>query len=204
MDIFKIRVAALCLLLFVFTSACTAARQSTRNILPLQPQQKSEYALTNLEGESQDLSLIVRSHPATVLMWWATQCPCVKRYQKRMEMLADKYRSQNVSFAAISSNADDDLGRIQRVYEKRKLTIPLFKDEGGKLAALIGARTTPTVAIIDQEGKVRYLGWFDNEKEPGQSGRTAYVEDALTAIIQGDPPPHESSRAFGCLITKNW
>src|SRR5688572_29712148 len=131
------------------------------------------------QGDRLDLIKITADSRATVLVWWATQCPCVTRYQARIEALAKRYASQGVSFYAISSNSDDSASQVQEVAKQRGFDLPILMDVDGNLAKQLGVRTTPTIVIADQRGNVKYRGWVDNERFEGDSQRIAYVENAL-------------------------
>lgn len=168
------------LILLLFVSGCVTAP------LTQTPLKQAEFA----QGEH-----------ATVLFWWATECPCVKRYQSRMEAMAAHYEPLGVRFYAIASNSDDSLDAVHRVAHERNFKLTLLKDEGAQLANTYGARTTPTVVILDKEGAVRFRGWIDNERFQGDPHRNAYAENALDEVLKGEEVTQPSSPIFGCRIT---
>jgi peroxiredoxin len=170
----------------------------------LSPHAWADLQIVNLNGEAEDLEHLVRSHKATVLIWWATQCPCVARYEKRMEALMQNYASSGVAVLAIASNADDDMERIKRVSKARGFNLPLVLDKNAKLAEHLGVRTTPTGVILDSQASVRYKGWIDNERHPNEPGRIAYLENALDELLGSGVTTTDRSPIFGCLITKDW
>lgn len=153
-------------------------------------------------GDHLSLAKIAAGSPATVLVWWATQCPCVTRYQSRMEALAARYSPQGVSFFAIASNSDDSAQRVQEVAKQRGFALPILMDIGGSLASQLNVRTTPTVVITDATGEVRYRGWIDNERFANDPQRIAYVENALDDLLANRAVASPSSPIYGCKITK--
>ena len=180
------------------------ASTSTTDVVRLEPPAPELAGLTDLGGKPFDLARLVREHEATVLVWFATQCPCVRRYQPRMEALRDAYRADRVALLAVASNADDDYETLKEAVAERELALPLAVDPGGRLATLLGVQSTPTVVLLDREGQVRFLGWIDNEREPGESGRVAYLEAAVDAVLEpgaGDAPSR--SPVYGCRITRS-
>lgn len=146
---------------------------------------------------------IASNSKATVLFWWASQCPCVMRYKTRIEELKERYSSQGVQFIAVSSNSDDDnKTQTLETATHRGFTLPLQMDNHGALAQSLGVKTTPTVVLLNQAGDVKYRGWIDNERFPGEPGRKAYLEDALKELLQDAEVSETTSPIYGCRITK--
>lgn len=156
--------------------------------------------LFDLRGQPFSLEETIGAHDATVLVFWATGCPCVARYQSRIDELAAF--DPRVAVVAISSNADDDLETLQALYPMRSPQVPLAVDPGAKLAETLGARSTPMAVILDGSGRVKYRGWIDNERLPGAAGRTPWVEESLAAILSGDTTYQGDGPAWGCRITR--
>lgn len=194
-----------CLLLVVglgcFGFGCAAPRGATQ--LPLTTPERSLQELTSLSGVSFDLTRTIKQHKATVLFWWSTRCPCVKRYQTRMEHLQTHFGKRQVALLAVASNAGDTPLRIQKVATKRHFRLPIVHDPGGRLARFLGVRSTPAVVLLDRGGKVRYAGWIDNERRLGQSGRRAYLRSALEAVLVGQKVTRKRTTMLGCDITRS-
>lgn len=155
----------------------------------------------DLEGAPFPLERTIESHRATVLVFWATGCPCVARYQKRIDALASFH--PEVAVVAISSNVDDDLATLREIYPSRSPKVPIAVDVGGTLADRVGARSTPTAVVVDSRGAIRYVGWIDNERLPGTEGRKAWVEEALRAVLEGDEGASSTGPMWGCRITRS-
>lgn len=103
---------------------------------------------------------------------------------------------------AVSSNVGDDFAQSQHEAERRGMQVPLLRDEGGVVARELGATSTPTVAILDSAGALRYLGWIDNERLPGEAGREAWAEQAIEALLAGRTDFPVRTPRYGCAITK--
>jgi hypothetical protein len=149
------------------------------------------------------LAEVVANHDATLLLWWSTSCPCVKRYHARIEAIRAAYPADRVAVLAVASNADDPPARLRTVAAERGLTVPLLVDPGAALADRLGVRSTPTVVVLDRTGAVRFFGWIDNERVPGAAGRVPYAREALDALLAGRAPPHARSPFYGCTITRS-
>jgi len=158
--------------------------------------------LASPDGRSTTVAALTAQGRATVFVFWATQCPCVRRYQERVEALAAQYGARGVTFVGIDSNVDDSLEDIARVTKQRGVTLPVWRDDGGRLAKALGARSTPTVVLVDDKGLVRFRGWLDNERLPGESDREPWLEQALTGVLDGAPYA-SASPTYGCAITRS-
>ena len=159
--------------------------------------------MTTSEGAPAELGALVKQHDATVLVWWSSSCPCVTRYQERVEALRDAFPADRVAFAAIASNADDDAAKARAAAAEQGLTLPLIMDPAGGLADHLGVRSTPSVVVLDRGGNVRFKGWIDNERTTEESGRIAYAEEAVRAVLDGKPVPHKASPVYGCRVTRS-
>jgi len=171
-------------LLFVFLlSGCVTTRQPEANRFEVQK--------------------ITAASKATVFFFWQSQCPCVVRYQDRIERLAERYNKEGVKFIAISSNSDDSEETMLRVSQERGFKLPIMKDYDGTIAHVLGAKTTPTVVLTDAKGNIQFRGWIDNERDEGDSERIAYLENALQDFLKTKTVAQNVSPIFGCRITRS-
>ncbi|MGA7740927.1 MAG: redoxin domain-containing protein [Polyangia bacterium] len=160
--------------------------------------------VTLLTGEETPVSLreIWRGHRATVLIFWSATCPCVRRYQDRVEALLAQYQAKGVAVFGVSSNADETFADVQRVASARGIRLPIVRDEDGLLAQAFGARSTPTVVMLDERGQARFLGWLDNERTPGEPDREPWLELALQGVLENRSDFATRTPVFGCTIAR--
>jgi hypothetical protein len=118
-----------------------------------------------------------------------------------VDALLDAYPAPRVRVLGVSSNAGEPFADALRVAAERQVRLPLFRDEGGRVAEALGARSTPTVVVLDASGAVRYLGWVDNERLPGAAGREPWLEHALEGVLDGKTAFSARSPTYGCAIT---
>jgi peroxiredoxin len=138
-----------------------------------------------------------------VLEFWSFKCPPSSAYDERMKELDSKYRNRGVIILAVDSNKNETAAEVLLNREHRKLPFPVLMDMEGTLAESLGATHNPSVAILDGTGALRYRGAIDNSKRPGEQGRSAYVEDALDAMLSGKPVPQaETKLSGGCSIRR--
>ncbi|MER2560554.1 MAG: redoxin family protein [Myxococcaceae bacterium] len=180
------RIALLCLI-----SACTGARQTVRSD-PALTLRSSTGAVVTLES-------LTKNADATVLVFWSAGCPCVRRYQARVDALRER---PGVQVLAISSNAGESFDEALRVANERGVKVPLYRDDTGAIAAFVNARSTPTVAVLDRTGAVRFTGWLDNEREVGADDREPWLERALEGVLGGSSFAARTP-TWGCTITRH-
>lgn len=186
-------------ILACFLGACQTPQLPHVNLL----QSQESFEITALDGSLVSLSNTIQNHDATVIIWWSSQCPCVRRYQSRMESLYNTYPKDRVAVIALSSNANETPAMIQNVAKERGFTLPVFIDKRARLANAFSIRTTPTVVIIDRQGNLRFRGWIDNEHRETEAGHIPYLKNAINAILNNQSLAHDQSPAFGCMITKS-
>jgi peroxiredoxin len=141
-----------------------------------------------------------------VLEWLNPDCPQVKyHYEKAKTMvnLARKYRSRNVVWLAINSTSGTTPEANREFAQKYDLPYPILDDRPGQIGRLYGARKTPQLFIIDQDGYLVYDGAIDNAP-PGkpQSGgkKTNYVEQALTELLSGQKVSVPATPPYGTAV----
>lgn len=179
----------------VLLGACAAPQRASPTGPP------PALTLSTLEGAPLPFGALLGEAEATLLVFWSPGCPCVRRYQERVESLKAELTPRGIQVVGIASNADDTPERIQTALLERGVSLRVLRDEGGALASALGARTTPSVVLLRRDGEVLFHGWIDNERLPGEPDRKAFAEDAAMAFLEGRAGP-TSSRVYGCTITR--
>lgn len=178
-------------LLTLFFSSISACATSSAPLTPAR--QPPLYAS---DGAPLALLDLLDDRPATVLVWWASTCPCVKRYEKRVADLAQRHPT--LTFVHIASNADDGPEEIAAA----TTPLPILHDPTGELATLLGVRSTPTIIVLSPTGDVLYRGWLDNEHDLGDPDREPWLEDKLARIADGDTSLTQTP-SWGCTVTRS-
>jgi peroxiredoxin len=160
-------------------------------------------SVVDADGRSVTLDDLRGGRDATVLVFWSAGCPCVRRYQERVDALLDAYPRDRVRVLALVSNAGEKLADDLRVAVERGVRVPIYRDEGGRVARSVGARSTPTVVVLDRKGDVRFLGWLDNERLPGVEGREPWLDEALAGVLAGRTDFKKKTPTYGCIITRS-
>jgi len=187
--------AALAALVAVVFTGCAGSKPAPGGEAPL--------LLQSPEGTSVSLDALRRDRAATVLVFWSGSCPCARRYQERIDGLLDRYPPDRVRVIGVSSNAGEDFAQTLRVARERGVRVPIYRDEDGRLARSVGARSTPTAVVLDEAGKVRFLGWIDNERLPGDPGREPWLDRAIQGVLDGRHSFAAKTPVYGCIITRS-
>ena len=177
-------------------SGCATSRAA------LTPQELTKVSLISTNETPSTLGELLKGNRATVLIFWSAGCPCVARYQGRIDSLARTYAPLGISVQQVSSNAGETLESLKEAVALRKLQLPIWRDEGGILADSVGARSTPTVVVLSPQAEILYRGFIDNERAPGEPGREPWLEEALAGITQGTPYK-KNAPTWGCSITRS-
>ena len=93
-----------------------------------------ELSLQPTRGEPATVPALLSRADATVFVFWSAGCPCVRRYQARVDALAAEWSSRGVAVIEVSSNAGETLESLREAERLRSLARPLWRDEGGLLA----------------------------------------------------------------------
>lgn len=127
------------------------------------------------------------------------KCPVSVAYDNRFAEFAKTYGDKGVVTLHIDPTAPNKAADIKEQAEKANLGAPVLQDVGNKVADYFDARVTPHVYIIDKEGKLAYVGSFDDK----QKGPTKhYAKDAVDALLAGKAVEVKETKAFGCGIKR--
>ncbi|MBD3298304.1 MAG: redoxin domain-containing protein [candidate division Zixibacteria bacterium] len=146
----------------------------------------------------------VKGEKGTLIIYTCNHCPYVKAYEDRMVDLAKTYQPQGIGVAAISCNdADaypsDDFEAMQKRAKEKGFPFPYLYDESQAVALEYGPMVTPHIFLFDPELKLVYRGRIDNSAKPAEV-EDHDLDDALTALVNGDDITVTETTAFGCSI----
>ena len=151
---------------------------------------------------------------AVAIVFTCNHCPVAQMYEDRLIALQKEFQDKGVQFVAVNSNsvkvvaADSfekmkeraqgkDLGGWRT--EKGPFNFPYLHDATQKMARDYGAKVTPHVFVLDKDRKVVYIGAVDDNNN-AEKAEKHYLRDALAAVLAGEKPPEESTKARGCSV----
>lgn len=138
-----------------------------------------------------------------VVAFLGVECPLAKTYAPRLDELAQQYRSRGVAVLAVDSNQQDSGAELTALARKLKLSYPLLKDPGNRVADALGAERTPQVFVLDRQRAIRYVGRVDDQYGIGYQRPTPTRRDCAEAIddlLAGREVRVPATDALGCLI----
>ena len=168
-----------------------------------------EFSVKNTKGEVVNLKDF--KGKTVVLEWTNDQCPyVVKHYGSgNMQALQSKYTDKGIVWLSLISSAKGKQGHVTPEQANELTTKRSAKpshvllDESGKTGKLYGARTTPHMYIIDENGVLQYAGGIDSIKSADPKDipkATNYVAQALDEMLAGKAVSQPASTPYGCSI----
>jgi peroxiredoxin len=163
------------------------------------------FDLKDLQGKTR--SLADYKGKVVVLEWLNPNCPFSDRHarEKTMSNLAKKHGG--VVWLGINStnaNHSNFLPPAEHLAwaQKNGITYSILYDETGKVGKAYGAKTTPHMFIVDEQGKIAYNGAIDDDP-PGRKSaaeRTNYVDGGLIAELTHKAVDPASTKPYGCSV----
>ncbi|MFO0919171.1 MAG: thioredoxin family protein [Planctomycetaceae bacterium] len=137
-----------------------------------------------------------------VIIFTCNRCPIAQSYEARFLKFAADYKPQNVSVVAINVNGGkaESLETMTERAKTQDYTFDYLKDATQESAKAYGARTTPTVFLLDRDRKVIYMGAFDDNWQSESAVEHHYLVDAVTAALAGQSIAVAETRSAGCGI----
>jgi peroxiredoxin len=136
-----------------------------------------------------------------VLVFTCNHCPVAVAYEDRLIALQKEYGSKGVQVVALCVN-DRDGDRLPDMKKRAKdkgFNFPYIYDESQKSAKDFGARCTPHVFVIGQQGKLAYMGAIDDNIRSDKV-KKHYVRDAVDALLADKQPETTTTKPVGCGI----
>jgi peroxiredoxin len=160
----------------------------------------ADFTLTDAAGAAHTLASLEGKN-GTVLIFVATQCPVSNGYNNRIEKVAQDFKTKGINVVGINANARESAADVKEHAAKNNLTFTILKDNGNKVADLLGATRTPEAYFLDSSNKLLYHGRIDNSRDLAQVN-SSELRDALEAALAGKPIAKPTANAFGCSIKR--
>ena len=158
------------------------------------------FSLPDIAGNTQSLKGLSGKNGAVVI-FLSAQCPVVKGYVERINLLAADYQAKGINFVGINSNATEDLNWVKSNATENGYKFPVLIDKGNILADKLGATVTPEAFYVDAHGVLLYHGAIDNDKS-GKNITDTYLKAAFDSSLTGKKIERTSANAFGCTIKR--
>jgi len=167
----------------------------------------TDFSLPNIDGEMVSLS-DYDDAKGFIVIFTCNTCPYSIAYEDRVNALDAKYKSKGYPVIAINPNDPaakdgEELSDMKQRGEDKDFTFPYLQDKGQKVYPKFGATRTPHVFILEKQDKgnvVQYIGAIDDSSRNPDKVEHYYVEDAVDALLAGQLPKVNTTKAIGCSI----
>lgn len=197
------KLAILLTLAFVVAGVAVAVNARAEGEIPAPPSIGAiieDFTLPDTTGTERSLKSLA-GKKGTVLLFISVQCPVSNDYNARMEQLAQDYNAKGIAVIGINSNVKEDAEAVKSHAATNKLSFPILKDPGNKIADRLGATVTPEAYLLDAGNKLVYHGRIDNSRK-GDAIESTDLRNAIDASLAGKPVEKTEAKAFGCSIKR--
>jgi len=196
-----LRLRLLAVLIFLALSSPANARALVGAVVPT-------FSWTDTDGRSARLD-DYRGR-IVVLEWTSPVCPYSQyRYDTGIiQHTQEQILNQGGVWLTLLSAGRGQSGYMT-VSESRKMQkmhhahpTAVIRDTDSRIARMLGATTTPHIAVINIDGVLVYSGGFDSSPAPWEEDGPVknYVLETLQDLRAGRPVRVPITRAYGCMI----
>ncbi len=167
----------------------------------------TDFNLKNVDGNYVSLS-DYGDAKGFIVIFTCNHCPYSVAYEDRIIGLDKMYKEKGFPVIAINPNDPElyptDSYENMKIRAKEKgFTFPYLFDEGQKIYPQYGATRTPHVFLLNKsQGDyiVEYIGAIDDNYADADAVRKPYLENAVDALLAGNNPDPDFTKAIGCTI----
>ncbi len=167
----------------------------------------TDFRLLNVDGNYVSMADYTEAK-GFVIIFSCNHCPYVVAYEDRMIELHNTYAPQGFPLIAINPNdsvaepRDSFTKMIERAHEKN-FPFDYLLDADQALYPIYGATRTPHVYLLERVGNdyvVAFIGAIDDNYRDASQVTEPFLANAIEALLAGDRPDPDFTRAIGCTI----
>lgn len=162
-------------------------------------------------ADGRPIQLSAYQGKVVVLEWTNHDCPFVKKHYEsgNIPKLQKEAAAQGVVWLQVISSAPGQQGHVDAATAKQvnayrdAKPAGIVLDENGAVGRLYGARTTPHIFVIDQQGKLAYKGGIDSipSNRPEDIAQAEpYARNAIQATLKGQQVAKANTQPYGCSV----
>ena len=167
----------------------------------------TDLSLKNVNGDMVSMKDFENAR-GIIVIFTCNHCPYSVLYEDRIIALDKKYKEQGFPVIAINPNdpvkqPEDSFPNMVIRAKEKGFTFPYVIDAGQKLTKEYGASRTPHVFLlekVDSDYIVRYIGAIDDNAKAPEDVEEPFVADAIDALLAGNKPKTDFTKAIGCTI----
>lgn len=167
----------------------------------------TDFSLINIDGTMVRMNDFEDAR-GIIVIFTCNHCPYSVLYEDRIIELDTKYKDKG--FPVVAINPNDPVKQPEDSYEnmiiraeEKGFTFPYLWDKGQRITKVYGASRTPHVFLLEKvnsEYFVRYIGAIDDNSKSPEDVEEEFVENAIEALLVGEKPDPDFTKAIGCTI----
>jgi hypothetical protein len=180
--------------MYPWVTSCAPARPSTAAAVP-------PLVLVDTAGTRTAFPDDLARARLTVVVFYADHCPCFRVHEERLRELVRVYGPQGVQVLVVDSEVSGSRERDAQAAAERGLPA-IALDPGAKLADALGAEYATYTVVFDAQGRLRYRGGIDTDKNVLHDDTRSFLREALDDLLAGREPRTLEGKALGCALQK--
>ena len=166
----------------------------------------TDEALMDVSGTEITLAQIAGDNGLLVI-FSCNDCPWVKKWEDRYISISQMAQASGIGMVALNSNEKDradteSLEAMQARASEMNYDFRYAVDKDHKLADAYGASRTPDVFLFNADLALVYTGAIDDNARDAAAVEHAYLANAMTAMLAGEPIADEVTKSIGCTIKR--
>ena len=162
------------------------------------------FSLPGVDGKTHSLRDYA-DKKAVVVVFTCNHCPWAQAWEGRINQIQVDYGAKGVQVLAINANdavshPGDSFEKMKERAAEKDFKIPYLRDDSQTTAQAYGAERTPEVFLFDSAGELQYHGAVDDNGEDPAAVQSAYLREALDAVLAGKSPVTKETPPKGCTI----
>jgi peroxiredoxin len=164
-----------------------------------------DFALPDTDGKQHKLSDL--RGKVVVLEWINPNCPFSRRHAVEKTMITTEGKHPGVVWFGVDSSSKSSNDYTEpaayKTYAAGKgIDYAVLLDTAGTTGKAYGAKTTPHMFVIDEQGKLIYNGAIDDDPSGRNETpkRRNYVDQALAAHGAGKAVDPANTQPYGCSV----
>ncbi|MFO7844187.1 MAG: thioredoxin family protein [Bacteroidales bacterium] len=166
------------------------------------------FNLKNVDGEYISLFNYAPAENGAIVIFTCNHCPYAVAYEDRIIEIDKKFRSKGYPVIAVNPNdpelvPEDSFEKMKVRAQEKNFPFPYLLDKTQEVYKMYGAKRTPHVYLLNKENGdfvVSYIGTIDDNYKDASAVEKQYLDDAVTALLNGDKPNPDFTKAIGCTI----
>jgi peroxiredoxin len=164
-----------------------------------------DFELPGVDGEVHHLARYLERFKAVGVVFMCNHCPYVGYYLDRLKQVQTDFQAQGFTLIGINPNdaeqyPDDGFEPMKAFAKEQGLNFPYLRDVTQDVAQTFGAAKTPQIFLLNQQGKLCYVGAIDDNAQEAQAVKQQYLRDAIAQALQGQTPSPSSTEPVGCSV----